>query len=42
MANRGIGNHDAMLHLMARALNEARTLREVADEIIETMPGLGT
>jgi GAF domain-containing protein len=41
MANRGMGNHDAMLHLMTRALNEARTLREVADEIIETTPGLG-
>jgi GAF domain-containing protein len=42
MASRGIGSHDAMLHLMTRALNEARTLREVADEIIQTTPGLGT
>jgi GAF domain-containing protein len=42
MASRGIGNHDAMLHLMGRALNEGRPLREVAAEIIKTTPGSGT
>ena len=39
MASRGVGKHDAMLHLMARALNENRTLQTVAEEIIESTPG---
>ncbi|WP_461187540.1 GAF and ANTAR domain-containing protein [Arthrobacter sp. Z4-13] len=39
MASRGIGNHDAMLHLMTRALNENRTLQEVAEETIGSTPG---
>jgi GAF domain-containing protein len=42
MANRGLGNHDAMLHLMTRALNEHRALREVAEEIIRSTQGLDT
>ncbi|MFF1253007.1 GAF domain-containing protein [Pseudarthrobacter sp. NPDC058329] len=40
MASRGMGNHDAMLHLIAKALNENRTLQEAAEEIIESRPGL--
>jgi GAF domain-containing protein len=40
MASRGMGNHEAMLHLMARGLNENRTLQEVAEEIVESTPGL--
>ncbi|WP_181037544.1 GAF and ANTAR domain-containing protein [Arthrobacter sp. ZGTC412] len=40
MASRHMGNHEAMLHLMNRALNENRTLQAVAEEIIESMPGL--
>ncbi len=40
MANLGMGSHDAMLHLMTRALNEDRTMLEVAEEILESTPGL--
>jgi GAF domain-containing protein len=40
MASGGMGAHDAMLHLMTIALNENRPLPEVAEEIIESMPGL--
>jgi AmiR/NasT family two-component response regulator len=40
MAGRGMGNHDAMLHLMAKAHDENRTLPEVAEKIIESTPGL--
>jgi GAF domain-containing protein len=42
MAQRGLGNHDAMLHLMTGALSGDRTLREVAEQIIESTPGLDT
>ncbi|TLM88212.1 GAF and ANTAR domain-containing protein [Pseudarthrobacter sp. NamE5] len=42
MSNRRIGDHDAMLHLMARALNEDRTLQEVAEDVIGSTPGLDT
>jgi GAF domain-containing protein len=40
MASQGMGNNDAMLHLMARAVNENLTLHAVAEEIIESTPGL--
>ncbi|MFF1252962.1 GAF domain-containing protein [Pseudarthrobacter sp. NPDC058329] len=40
MASRGMGNHEAMLHLMDRAVRENRTLHAVAAEILESMPGL--
>jgi GAF domain-containing protein len=40
MAGQGMGKHDAMLHLMARAHIENRTLPDVAEEIIESTPGL--
>lgn len=40
MASRGMGNHDAMLHLMTMALKKNSTLQEVAEEIIESTPGL--
>jgi GAF domain-containing protein len=40
MARLGMGNHEAMLHLMTKALNEKRTLQEVAEEIVESTPGL--
>lgn len=40
MASRGLGNHEAILHLMTRALNENSTLQAVAEEIIESTPGL--
>ncbi|MFF1252777.1 GAF domain-containing protein [Pseudarthrobacter sp. NPDC058329] len=40
MASRGMGNHEAILHLMDRALNENRTLQAVAEEILESTPGL--
>lgn len=40
MASRGVDNHDAMLHLMTKALNESRPLQEVAKKIIESRPGL--
>jgi GAF domain-containing protein len=42
MASRGMGSHDAMLHLMTRALNENRPLREVAEEMVKSTPGLDT
>jgi transcriptional regulator with GAF, ATPase, and Fis domain len=41
MASRGMGNHEAMLHLMTIALKDNQTLQEVAEEIIESTPGLG-
>jgi transcriptional regulator with GAF, ATPase, and Fis domain len=40
MASQGMGNHAAMLHLMAKAVNEDRTLREVAEEIVQSTAGL--
>jgi GAF domain-containing protein len=40
MASQGMGNHAAMLHLMAKAVNEDRTLREVAEEIVRSTAGL--
>lgn len=40
MATRRLGSHEAMLDLMATALNENRTLQEVAEDIIEATPGL--
>lgn len=35
-----MGNHEAMLHLMTKALNENRPLQAVSEEIIESTPGL--
>ncbi|MGF9648095.1 GAF and ANTAR domain-containing protein [Pseudarthrobacter oxydans] len=40
MASLGIGSHAAMLHLMTKALNEDRTMLEVAEEILKSTPGL--
>jgi GAF domain-containing protein len=40
MASLGMGSHEAMLHLMTRALNENRTLQELAEEVLESTPGL--
>jgi len=40
MASLGMGSHDAMLHLMTKALNENRTMLEVAEEMLESTPGL--
>lgn len=40
MASRGLGSHEAMLYLMARGLEENKTLREVAEEIIKSATGL--
>lgn len=42
MASLGMGSHDAMLHLMTRALNENRSMQEVAEEILESTPGLAS
>ncbi|WP_461172223.1 GAF and ANTAR domain-containing protein [Arthrobacter sp. Z1-9] len=41
MVSQRTGSHEAMLHLMTRALNENRTLQEVAQEVLESTPGLG-
>lgn len=36
MADRRVGHHEAMLHMMSKALEKNRTLQEVAGKIIES------